>query len=114
MLGTMPNLAPHPPTDSFPSRRQADEKAPAMSSPVLHGPSALPMDIQVHPGPVIPSEARNLLLMFFSQKQSPRRYALSKVAPSSFVFSGVIVRDFHAYWWAEGPCNTPRNDRALG
>jgi len=27
------------------------------------------------PGPVIPSEARNLLLTFFSQKQIPRRYA---------------------------------------
>ena len=38
----------------------------------------------------------------------------SKVARSSFVFSGVIGCDSHAYWWAEGPCNTPRNDRAVG
>src|SRR5215470_8602727 len=32
------------------------------------------MEMKVQP-PVIPSAARNLLLIFFSQKQIPRRYA---------------------------------------
>ena len=33
--------------------------------------------------------------------------APSKVALNSFVFSGLIGSDFHVYWWAEGPGDTP-------
>ena len=54
---------------------------------------------------------RGICFFFSPQKQIPRRSTPSKVARSSFVFSGVIGRDFHAYSWTEGPCNTPRNDR---
>jgi len=55
---------------------------------------------------------RICFFLLFTPKRIPRHSALSKVARSSFVFSGVMGRDFHAsYWWAEGSCNTPRNEQ---
>ena len=65
------------------------------------------------PLPVIPTpqaRERNLLLLFPAKADSSSLRSVESRA-QLFVFSGVIGRDFHAYSWAEGPCNTPRNDR---
>jgi hypothetical protein len=47
--------------------------------------------------PVIPSGARNLLVLFCRAKADSRRFAPSKVARKPFVFNRAVGRDFHPH-----------------